>query len=275
MTHWDPRLYLQAADQRARPFHDLLARVAAEHPRTVVDLGCGPGTLTVELAQRWPGATVRALDSSPHMVAAATAAGVDAELGDVTKWQPGPGDDVVVCSAVLQWVPGHLDLLRAWVARLGPGAWLAFQVPGNFAAPSHRIIRELAATPRWAPLLDGRLRGEDAVLDPLGYATALAGPAGDVAGPAGDVARQACEVDAWETTYLHRLDGPDPVLRWVSGTALRPVRTVLDEAQWAAFTAELAPLLRAAYPPAAGGVTWFPFRRVFAVVHRPVAAPPA
>ncbi len=255
MIEWDPAVYLDAADERARPFHDLLARIGAQRPRAVVDLGCGPGTLTGLLARRWPNAAVRAIDSSPEMVAAARESGIDAALGDVAGWSPRPGDDVVVCNAVLQWVPGHLDLLRGWSARLAPGSWFAFQVPGNFAERSHALIRELAASPQWTEQLAGRLRHEHAVHPPTEYAAALA--------EAGRV------VDAWETTYLHRLSGPDPVLRWVTGTALRPVRTALDDADWVAFTAELAPLLRAAYPPAPDGTTWFPFRRIFAVTHNP------
>ena len=53
-TVWDPAAYLAFDDHRARPFHDLLHRVAARTPRRVVDLGCGPGTRTLELAARWP-----------------------------------------------------------------------------------------------------------------------------------------------------------------------------------------------------------------------------
>jgi trans-aconitate 2-methyltransferase len=62
-------------------------------------------------------------------------------------------------------------------------------------------------------------------------------------------------------------DGPHPVLTWLSGTALRPVRALLAEADWDVFRAELEPRLAAAYP-AHGGVVDFPFRRVFAVGHR-------
>jgi trans-aconitate 2-methyltransferase len=250
---WDPQVYLRAAGERARPFLDLLNRIDAGKPRRVVDLGCGPGNLTALLRRRWPAAELRALDSSPDMVAAARASGIDAELGDVTGWAPSPGDDVVVCNAVLQWVPRHADLLRRWAEALGEGAWLGFQVPGNFAAPSHVLIREHAIAGPWRDRLRGLLRDEHAVLEPAGYAAILAGA--------------GCTVDAWETTYLHRLTGPDPVLSWVTGTALRPVRTELDDAEWAAFTAELAPRLRAAYPPRPDGSTWFPFRRVFAVAH--------
>ncbi|MPZ64651.1 MAG: trans-aconitate 2-methyltransferase [Pseudonocardiaceae bacterium] len=259
MTTWDPATYLSFGDHRARPFHDLLARVRAPDPRRVVDLGCGPGTLTVELARRWPGARLEAIDSSPEMVAAARERGMPAELGDVGSWQPAPDTDVVVCNAVLHWVPGHGELLRGWVAGLPAGAWLAVQVPGNFAARSHTEIRRLAAEPPWRGLLD--LRGPEAVLEPAGYAALLAAT--------------GAAVDVWETTYLHRLTGSDPVLDWITGTALRPVRDSLTSSEWIEFRDELAPRLRSAYPARTDGVTWFPFRRVFAVarVVRGDAAP--
>ncbi len=62
---WSPQQYEIFATQRSRPFHDLVSRLAAESPRRVVDLGCGPGTLTATLAARWPEAEVVGLDSSP------------------------------------------------------------------------------------------------------------------------------------------------------------------------------------------------------------------
>lgn len=249
---WDPDAYLAFDDERARPFHDLVRRVGARGPRRVVDLGCGPGGLTPVLADRWPDATIEAIDSSPEMVAAARARGIAAVVGDVRHWFPLPDTDVVVCSAVLQWVPRHEELLRRWVGALPAGAWLALQIPHNFGAPSHERVRGLAAEPVWRDRLAGvGLRDEHSVLDAEGYATVLAGA--------------GCVVDAWETTYLHRLDGPDPVLRWLTGTALRPIRSALNDDEWTAFQAELAPRLRQAYPVRVDGTTWLPFRRVFVV----------
>ncbi len=246
---WDPDRYLTFDEHRSRPFHDLCSRIGAERPRRVVDLGCGPGHLTEALARRWPAAAVEALDSSAEMVSAAWQRGVEAHLLDVREWTPEPGTDVVVCNAVLQWVPGHDELLRRWSAGLPSGAWLAFQVPGNFAEPSHGLVREQAA--RWPELTGVALRTADAVADPRGYAELLSGA--------------GCAVDAWETTYLQRLSGENPVLEWISGTALRPIRAALPENAWKRFRAELAPGLRAAYPPRADGTTWFPFRRIFVV----------
>src|SRR5919206_141891 len=68
---WDPARYLRFAGERARPFVDLVARVDAEAPATVVDLGCGEGSLTALLARRWPAAHVTGVDASPEMLAAA------------------------------------------------------------------------------------------------------------------------------------------------------------------------------------------------------------
>ncbi|MGW4242483.1 trans-aconitate 2-methyltransferase [Nocardia sp. NPDC004722] len=252
---WDPDKYLAFDDLRARPFFDLVNRVGATQPRRVADLGCGPGNLTVTLGQRWPGAALEAFDSSPEMVAAAKEHGIDATVADVRDWMPAPDTDVVVTNAVLQWVPDHLALLPRWIEALPAGAWFALQVPGNFDAPSHLAIRELAASENWRGRLgSAALVSRETVPDPAGYAAVLTGA--------------GCRVDAWETTYLQPLTGADPVLEWVTGTALRPVRDALDDADWQDFRADLAPILRGAYPKQPDGTTWLPFRRVFAVAHK-------
>lgn len=251
---WDPSTYLRFGDERSRPFFDLLARVPAERPRSVVDIGCGPGHLTATLARRWPGARVRGFDSSVEMIEKARAEGypIDFSVGDVREWIPAPADDVVVSNAVLQWVPGHEELLRRWAGALAPGACLAVQVPGNFAAPSHRALRAVASEARWQASLADLLRAAP-VLDSSGYA---------------DILHAECAVDAWETTYLHQLPvapgGDHPVLTWMEGTALRPVRAALDEDEWSVFRATLGARLAEAYP-ARGNVVFFPFHRVFFV----------
>ncbi len=249
---WNPDAYLAFADQRGRPFFDLISRINAETPRRVVDLGCGPGNLTVSLNRRWPSARIEALDSSPEMVAAARERGLDATVADVRRWVPQPDTDVVVTNAVLQWIPGHTELLTRWAHQLGAGSWIAMQVPGNFDAPSHRAIREVARRPEFADTLrDMRFRDDLAVETPEGYA--------------GILSDAGCAVDAWETTYIHELTGETPVLDWMSGTALTEVKSALSEAEWREYRCRITPLLAKAYPARADGRTFFPFRRVFVV----------
>ena len=256
---WQPDTYLRFAGERARPFADLLARVSAEFPRTVVDLGCGEGSLTASLARRWPGAAVTGIDSSPEMLAAATSSTLPSrvafELGDVHDWAPDGPVDVVVSNAVLHWVPGHPRLMSRWAADLPPGGWLAVQVPGNFRAPTHALLADLCRSPEWAGRLAGAAPRPDTVLEPAGYADLLAA--------------EGLSVDVWETTYLHVLGGADPVLTWVRSTALRPVLARLDDRDAPRFTDAYAAALRTAYPARPDGTTLLPFRRVFAVGNRP------
>ena len=264
MPHsWDPERYLTYADERGRPFVELLARVAADRPQTVVDLGCGPGNLTQLLATRWQDARVIGIDSSPEMIASAQGLGsrVEFEVGDLRQWvAPAPASsvDVLVSNATLQWVPGHLDLLADLVATVAPGGWLAFQVPGNFGEPSHTIRDELAAEPPYAE-----------------HTAGVASPhAHDAATYLGVLAGLGCDVDAWETTYLHVLHGEDPVFTWVSGTGARPTLQAPEAADPALrqrFEEEFKRRLRAAYPetgPENARRVVLPFRRVFVVAHK-------
>jgi trans-aconitate 2-methyltransferase len=251
---WDAQVYSAFADERSRPFGDLVARIGTQAPRTVVDLGCGPGPLTAGLAERWPGARVLGVDSSPEMITAAQAhvgPRVSFVLGDLAAWRPAQPVDVVVSNAALQWVPDHRALLPGLVDALVPGGWLAFQVPGNHDAPSHRALRAVAAEPPYAEHTAPLVR--PLVAEPADYLADLVG--------------LGCRVDAWETTYLHVLQGSDPVLRWIQGTGARPYLDALPEALRPGFTEALRERLAQAYPSETWG-TLLPFRRLFVVAQR-------
>jgi trans-aconitate 2-methyltransferase len=256
---WEPAQYLRYSDERGRPFFDLIDRIRTTAPRHIVDMGCGPGNLTAQLAQCWPSASIVGLDSSPEMVTAASelaAPNVTFGLADASTWVAPADTDVIISNATLQWVPSHLDVLARWAAAVPAGGSIAIQVPGNFGSPSHQLMRSIVGSPRWRGQLEGVLRHDDAVAEPDVYAEVLMS-----AGLAADV---------WETTYLHVLQGEDPVLEWVRGTGLRPILAALGPDDAAEFEREYAAALREAYPASQQG-TLFPFRRIFAVGHREVS----
>ncbi|WP_405457740.1 trans-aconitate 2-methyltransferase [Streptomyces sp. NBC_00101] len=259
---WDPGQYLHHAAHRARPFLDLLARIGdlpgGPRPR-IADLGCGPGNVTLLLAARWPGARITGYDNSPPMLAEARSRAtptVDFAEADAALWTPAEPHGLIVSNALLQWVPGHADRFPAWLDGLAPGGTLAFQVPGNFTAPSHVLLRGLTESPRWRGRLAGLLRHDDVVLEPAAYHDLLA-------------AAGCTRVDVWETTYLQVLHGEDAVLDWTAGTSLRPVLAALADDPDArdAFLVAYRDLLRTAYPQGRNG-TVFPFRRIFAVARK-------
>jgi trans-aconitate 2-methyltransferase len=157
-------------------------------------------------------------------------------------------------------VPGHLGVLVRWARALAPDGWLAMQVPGNLDAPSHALMREVAAEQPAAARLEPALR-RLSVEDPATYVRVLGG--------------EGLEVDGWETTYQHVLDPgglqENPVLEWVRGTGLRPVLDVLTGTEEReAFLRSYDARLREAYPRTPIGVV-FPFRRIFCVAHRPAS----
>ncbi|MBD0737004.1 trans-aconitate 2-methyltransferase [Streptomyces sp. CBMA29] len=263
---WDPQQYLRHSTHRTRPFLDLLTRIrdlpGGDAPR-IADIGCGPGNVTALLADRWPGARITGFDSSREMLDAAaryagpTAGGgeLDFRQADAARWAPEESFDLIVSNAALQWVPGHVDSFPGWLDHITPGGTLAFQVPGNFTAPSHALLGELCDTPQWRDRLDGHGRRYVHILSPAGYLERLT--------------ELGCAADVWESTYVQLLQGEDPVLEWTKGTALRPVLTALDGDRGAVteFVGQYRDLLRKAYPPGPHG-TVFPFRRIFTVARK-------
>ena len=254
---WDPDVYNRYADERGRPFVELLARIRVDSATAVADLGCGPGNLTALLASRWPEATVIGVDSSVEMIAAAGSLATDRlrfVVGDLATWEPDGEVDVVIANAALHWVPGHVDLLARFASWLRPGGALAFQVPDNFGEPSHLLLHELRDSSRWRDRVGEGADRSAGVERPERYLRAFVAA--------------GLDADVWQTEYLHVLPGEDAVLNWVRGTALRPVLSVLDTDEQEEFVGSYAEALRAAYPRHEFG-TVFPFRRTFAVGSRP------
>ncbi|WP_281332609.1 methyltransferase domain-containing protein [Polyangium sp. 6x1] len=252
---WDPRQYNLFREARRRPFFDLLAQVKTTAPARVVDLGCGTGDLTLALAERWPAAEILGVDSSAAMLAEAQAKHASSRVrflqADLARVElPGPAS-VLFSNAALHWLDDHAALLTHLAGLLEPGGTLAFQVPANFEAPSHRRVEEVRALPRFAATLRDVRRGH---AEPLAfYLDHLVG--------------LGCTVEAWDTTYLHVLPGEDAVLQWLLGTTLRPIVTALGPEDAAAFLDTLRPLLQSDYPALPSG-TPFPFTRRFVVATR-------
>jgi trans-aconitate 2-methyltransferase len=249
---WDPKTYLVFGEERTRPARELLARVAIDDPGRVVDLGCGPGNSTALLATRWPKAELEGVDSSGEMLEDARNSKFAARWtqADIANWDPSSSYDVIFSNATFQWVPDHAQLLPRLLRHLSKSGVFAFQVPRNFTEPCHTLIHDIAREPRWRDKLSG-VRDWWNVVEPEAYF--------DILEP------HAKKIDLWETRYAQVLEGEDAVFRWMSGTGLRPFANALEGEERDAFLEEYRTRVAQAYPGRAGGVTLYPFRRLFCV----------
>ncbi len=254
---WDADGYLSFSDERARPARDLLGRITHPGPRLVIDLGCGTGEQAAMMKRRWPPARVVGVDSSETMLekARVTCAGdVTWVKADITTFEPPEKADVLYSNAALQWLDNHPGLFPWLIERLSDGGVFAVQMPRNFAEPSHQVMREVAQNGSWADRLRA-VRAAAPVARPSDYYEILS-----------PLVRQ---IDIWETTYTHVLDGDDPVAAWARTTGLRPFLNALaDDEERDAFYNAYAEALRHHYPRQENGRTLFPFKRLFIVAKR-------
>ena len=254
MTTWEPRTYLRYAEVRFRAGLDLIARIPKNEYRTIYDLGCGTGHLTHLLAENFLQATVTGIDNSAEMLSEARREFPKLSWiqADITCWRPPAPADLIFSNAAFQWVPDHKTLLPSLIDALRPGGVLAVQMPRHFASPSHIELKKLVQQPRWRAKLRHLLLTPIAA--PETYWQWLW--------------PQCSHLDVWETIYLQVLDGKDPVVNFMRGTALRPFLTVLSEREANQFVAAFAKRMAAAYPPQSTGQTLFPFRRLFFIAQR-------
>jgi trans-aconitate 2-methyltransferase len=249
---WDPTQYLRFGGERLRPALDLLAQVQIEHPRFVVDLGCGAGNVTALLKRRFPSAEVLGVDGSVSMLEKARTSVLDCSFvqADIGCWQPDRPPGLIFSNAALHWLADHGGLFPRLVSLLAPGGMLAVQMPVMHDAPFRRLQSVVASEGPWAEALRGIGSAAD-ILPATAYWDLLRPHVG--------------RLEMWETTYLHALQGNDAVLEWASGSSLRPFLDALPPDLRDAFRQAYAEAIRPHYPQRLDGSTLLPFRRLFMI----------
>ena len=249
---WDPKQYHKFQAERSAPFFDLLALVEKRPNLKVVDLGCGTGELTHQLAGALPNSTVTGIDSSSQMLEKAApfaSPGLHFEQGDQSQltgeW------DLIFSNAALQWSEKHAELIPHLYRRLSPGGQIAVQVPSNHNHISHQIYRETAGDEPFKSILKGFQR----------YAPVLS---------IDDYARLLFECGAediivFEKIYPHILEDSDEVVEWISGTALVPYFERLGDHR-EEFVNALRAKMRVALPDQP---VFYPFRRTLFSAKKP------
>jgi trans-aconitate 2-methyltransferase len=250
---WDPNLYHKFQAERSAPFFDLLALVEVRPNLKVVDLGCGTGELTRQLAEALPNSDVTGLDSSTQMLEKAQKfAGPRLKFEQGDQAQLTGEWDLIFSNAALQWSENHPELISNLYQRLKPGGQIAVQVPSNHNHISHQLYRETAGEEPFRTILNGFQRYAP-VLSIDEYARLL-------------FERGAENIIVFERVYAHVLEDADAVVEWISGTALVPYFERLGEHK-PPFLEVLREKMRAALPETP---VFYPFRRTLFSARKPV-----
>ena len=247
---WSAAQYQKFEDERTRPPRDLLAQVPLAAAQRVADLGCGPGNSTELLVERFPGAQVVGIDSSPDMLRQARARlpGCTFMAGDLATWMPQAGTDLLFANAVFHWVPDHPTVLARLLAALPPGGVLAVQMPDNTKEPALVLMEKVAASLASPSPARNDLPPPEAYYDLL--------------------RPLARHLDIWHTHYNHVLADHGAVTEWFKGSGMRPFLAPLSEAGRRTFLDRYTEEIRQAYPARRDGKVLLRFPRLFIVAAR-------
>ena len=257
-SDWDARAYQQFSRLRQQPVDELLGRVDLNNPQRIYDLGCGTGIATKVLADRWPQADIKGIDSSKDMLEVARCLPIKArwQHAELQHWKPRKPADLLFAAAVLHFIDDHQTLLPGLLRHLNPGGCLAAHMPDWRDALWYQLMLDTLddAGPCGRPIGTVQLRQRMAARPLLSledYYRLLA--------------PLTQSLDIWETEQLQVVDGKSPVYDWVKVSALRPVMQGLTSEEQARFIYHYLMRVHAHYPQEKNGHTLFAFKRIFIV----------
>ena len=162
MVDWSGRDYSRVSSLQRSVAAETLAELVVDGGEWVLDIGCGDGFLTREIANRLPRGYIVGVDASPRMVATAGQGGRSAPAGpvfvcaDARRLPFGSNFDMVISFNALHWVPQLGDALTGIAKALRPGGRALIQMVCGSARPSiESTATQVAASPRWAPYFVG------------------------------------------------------------------------------------------------------------------------
>ena len=251
MNDWNPNQYLQFRTQRTQPSIDLVAKIDFAEPKTILDIGCGPGNSTQVLVHRWPKARIIGLDNSASMIAKAKTEYPAQEwiLADAATYESDLKFDIVFSNATIHWIPNHPALISRIQGLLLDGGIVAVQLPLFWAMPLGQIIDQISRDSRWQSQTE-QVSELFTIHDYSFYYDELSA--------------LFRKVDLWETTYMDILDSHQSIVEMIRSTGMKPYleRLGTDVAR-DEFEQEVLKEIMQVYPLQQNGKVILPFKRLF------------
>ena len=157
MVRWDAEDYGRSSSAQHVWARELIAKLRLERGESVLDIGCGDGKVTTEIAALVPNGRVVGIDNSPEMVDFATRSFSGESAHNLLFFLRDAGEmdfteefDVVFSNATLHWVIDHRPVLRGICRALRPGGRVLLQMGGRGNAAEILVVMDgLPADPKW------------------------------------------------------------------------------------------------------------------------------
>lgn len=257
MSDWKPNLYLTFEKERTQPSIDLVTRIENDNPKRIIDIGCGPGNSTNVLKSRWPYAEIIGMDKSQAMIEQARKKyeNIDWICADASHNLSNVGQfDIVFSNAAMQWIPDQHLLLPNLFSIVRINGVMAVQVPCTQNMPIHTELEKLISTSKW----EGHF---------MSLASTYSIHTADFY--YGVVSRLTPQIDLWQTDYYHTMNSHQDIVKWYSGSGLRPYLDCLsDDALKTEFMSDYENMLKNSYPLQKDNKVLFPFTRIFFIAYK-------
>lgn len=195
-SYWNAEVYERIGKPMRRWAQQVIADLKLNGDETVLDAGCGSGSVTFDLLERLPNGKIWALDYSPQMVENLAAAVAERGIDNVVPMQADLADfelpeqvDVVFSNAVFHWVPDDDGLFGSLARAARPGAQFRAQCGG------YGNIERLMAATHDVEKRDPYNQYIPKPFDPRKYRTA-------------EAAREAMERNGWRDVQASLFDSP-------------------------------------------------------------------
>jgi trans-aconitate methyltransferase len=160
---WDAAEYARSSTAQQGWALELIGKLALTGAETVLDIGCGDGKVTAEIARRVPAGRVIGIDSSEDMIRMSRKVFPPAVVPNLSFTRADARSlsfegvfDIAFSNAVLHWVKDHGPVLRGVARALRNGGRLLFQMGGKGnGADVFAVAEEMTRDIRWRSFFEG------------------------------------------------------------------------------------------------------------------------
>lgn len=161
--NWDSKDYEKHSNGQQQWARELISKLSLGGTEELLDIGCGDGKVTAEIASLLPGGRVVGVDSSASMIDLAKKRyppedhkNLMFELMDAADLAFGPHFDLVFSNAALHWVKDHRPVVESIYSCLRPGGRMLLQMGGKGNARDIlRVLDKLIKQPEYHHYFEG------------------------------------------------------------------------------------------------------------------------